>query len=108
MVNEPSSGSPAAETPKSKKPKPSKKAKEPVREQSTIAFPYQDLEAGISVARAMLQGGGVALSSDQLAGVMKQSAGSGAFVTKVATARLFGLIVRNNAKYELTDIGFEI
>jgi hypothetical protein len=84
------------------------KPAEAAREQSSIGFPYQDLDAGISVARAMLQGGGVALSRDQLAGVMNQSVGSGSFVTKVATARLFGLIAANNSKYELTDIGFEI
>lgn len=83
-------------------------SKEAAREVSTIGFPYQDLEAAISVARAILQAGGVALTRDQLAGVMNQSAGSGAFVTKVATARMFGLILANNGKYELTDTGFEI
>ncbi len=81
---------------------------EVAREQSSIAFPYQDLESGISLARAMLQGGGVALSRDQLAGVMNQSVSSGSFVTKLATARLFGLVDANNGKYELTDIGFEV
>jgi hypothetical protein len=81
---------------------------EAAREQSSIAFPYQDLESGISLARAMLQGGGVALSRDQLAGVMNQSVSSGSFVTKLATARLFGLVDANNGKYELTDIGFEV
>ncbi len=82
--------------------------KESGREVSSIGFPYQDLESAISVARAMMQAGGVALTRDQLAGVMNQSAGSGAFVTKVATARMFGLILANNGKYELTDTGFEI
>jgi hypothetical protein len=81
---------------------------EAAREQSSIGFPYQDLDSGISVAKAMMQGGGVPLSRDQLAGVMNQSVGSGSFVTKVATARHFGLIIANNGKYELTDIGFEI
>jgi hypothetical protein len=94
--------------PKAKRTKTSKKTKEPVREQSTISFPYQDMESAVSVARAMLQGGGVALSRDQLAGVMNQSAGSGAFVTKLATARIFGLVVSNNGKFELTNIGFEV
>lgn len=82
--------------------------KEAGREMSSIGFPYQDLESAITVARAMLQSGGVALTREQLAGVMNQSAGSGAFVTKVATARMFGLILANNGKYELTDTGFEI
>jgi hypothetical protein len=78
------------------------------REQSTIAFPYMDLEAGISVARAIIGSGGVALSRDQLAGVMNLSAGSGNFVTKVATARLFGVIATVGGKYELTNLGFSI
>lgn len=81
---------------------------ESAREISSIGFPYQDLEAGITVARAILQAGGVALTRDQLAGVMNQSAGSGAFVTKIATARMFGLIAVNSGKYELTNVGFEI
>lgn len=85
------------------KPKPSAE-----REQSTISFPYMDMEAAISVARAILGGGGVALSRDQLAGVMNLVAGSGNFVQKVATARIFGLVVFNAGKYELTNLGFEI
>lgn len=80
----------------------------PEREQSSIQFPYQDLEAAISVARALLAGGGVALSRDQLAGVMNLAAGSGNFVLKVATARLFGLVAFSGGKYELTDLGFNI
>jgi len=89
------------------KAKPKSKAK-PEREQSTIQFPYMDQDAAISVARAILQGGGVALSRDQLAGVMNLVANSGNFVTKVATARLFGLVALNAGKYELTDLGFSI
>src|SRR5262245_17269361 len=78
------------------------------RSTSTISFPYRDLEAGISVARAMHDAGGVSLSPDQLAGVMKLQAGSGNFVIKVATARIFGLVASNQGRYELTDLGFEI
>ncbi len=80
----------------------------PEREQSTIAFPYMDLESGITVANAMLEAGGVALSRDQLAGTMKLVANSGNFVTKVATSRMFGLVANNAGKYELTNLGFSI
>ncbi len=76
------------------------------RESSTIAFPYMDLEAAISVAQAMIGAGGVGLTRDQLAGVMSQSASSGAFVTKVATARMFGFLSNTQGKYELTNLGF--
>jgi hypothetical protein len=84
------------------------KVKKLERGQSSIQFPYMDLEAGVSVAKAMLSGGGVALSRDQLAGVMNLVAGSGNFVQKVATARIFGLITFNGGKYELTNLGFSI
>lgn len=86
-----------------------RKAKaKPAREQSTISFPYMDLEQGIAVARGILSGGGVALTRDQLAGVMNLAAASGNFVSKVATARLFGLVNFNAGKYELTELGFAI
>ncbi|MET0970218.1 MAG: hypothetical protein ABWY18_13535 [Tardiphaga sp.] len=78
------------------------------REASTIQFPYRDLGSGISVAQAMIDAGGVALSTEQLAGVMGLQAGSGNFVMKVATARIFGLVANVAGKYELTDTGFAI
>jgi hypothetical protein len=82
--------------------------KKSVREQSTIVFPYMDMEAAISVARAMIDAGGVALTREQLAGVMKLSIGSGNFVTKTATARMFGFIANVQGKYELTTLGFAV
>jgi hypothetical protein len=85
------------------KPKPKR-----VLVQSTISFPYRDLENGLSVAQAIHTAGGVALSADQLAGVMGLQAGSGNFVLKVGAARIFGLVSYNAQKYELTDLGFEI
>jgi hypothetical protein len=66
------------------------------------------LDVGVSVAQAMIGAGGVALTTDQLAGVMGLQAGSGNFVLKVATARLFGLVNNVGGKYELTDTGFAI
>lgn len=78
------------------------------REQSTIQFPYLDLENAITVASAILRGGGVAVTRDQLAGLMGSSPTSGNFVTKIASARAFGLVSFENSKYELTDTGFNI
>jgi hypothetical protein len=91
---------------RTKRPKVSRRP--PAREQSTIQFPYMDLETAMSVASAILRGGGVAVSRDQLAGLMNQSAGGGNFVQKTAAARLFGMIAFNGGKYELTDLGFNI
>jgi hypothetical protein len=84
------------------------KAKKAAREQSTIAFPYMDLEAAISVARAIMGAGGIPLTREQLAGVMNLAAGSGNFVLKVATARVFGIVANVGGKYGLTDLGSAI
>ena len=78
------------------------------REVSTIAFPYVGLDDAIETTRAIFDKGGVALSRDQLAGVMGQQPGSGNFSTKVAAARLFGLIESTSGKYQLTKLGFDI
>jgi hypothetical protein len=78
------------------------------REQSSIGFPYMDLETGTSVARAVMSGGGVAVTRDQLAGLMDQPVNSGTFLMKVAASRLFGLITFSSSKYALSDLGFEI
>jgi hypothetical protein len=98
----------SAEKPRSRK----IKVKKPVAKRafvpSKIGFPYRDLDAAISVAQAILAAGGVGLSSDQLAGVMNLQIGSGNFVAKVATARMFGLLSNAGGKYELTNLGFAI
>jgi hypothetical protein len=85
-------------------PKPAKRQKE----LSSIGFPYMSLDTGIAVARAVLNAGGVPLSREQLAGVMGSSSGSGTFLIKIATARIFGLINYAQGKYELTNLGFSI
>jgi hypothetical protein len=77
-----------------------------LRVKSQISFPYMDLDAAISVAAAIIGAGGVALSREQLAGVMGLSVGSGNFLQKVATARIFGLVGNTQGKYELTSLGF--
>jgi hypothetical protein len=77
------------------------------REQSSIAFPYGDLEIAIGVAQAVFDAGAVALTREQLAGVLGLSLGSGNFVLKTATVRTFGLLVNKEGKYELTELGFE-
>jgi hypothetical protein len=76
--------------------------------QSSVSFPYMDLDTGIAVAQTMMDAGGVALTREQLAGVMKLSVGSGTFITKTGTARIFGLIASVQGKYELTNLGFAI
>jgi len=66
--------------------------------QSSISFPYRDLNVGVSVALAIMGAGGVGLTTEQLAGVMGLQVGSGNFVVKIATARIFGLISNTGGK----------
>lgn len=108
MTDAPKEGAESPEGPRRPKLKRKAARRAPEREQSTIQFPYMDLETAMTVASAILRGGGVAISREQLAGLMNQSAGGGNFVQKVAAARLFGLITINGGKYELTDAGFNI
>lgn len=98
---------PAKKARKAKRTRKTKSAKT-ARKASTIGFPYQDLETGISVCRAILGAGGVPLTRDQLAGAMKLAAGSGNFVLRISTARQFGLIENKDGKYQLTDLAFSI
>ena len=77
-------------------------------EQSSISFPYADMDTGVSVALAILGAGGVPLSREQLAGQMNTTAGSGSFIVKTAAARIFGLIAYTQGKFELTALGFNI
>jgi hypothetical protein len=78
------------------------------RDQSTIQFPYGDLDDAIEVAEGLMKRGGVACEPDQLAAAMGQAPTSGNFRTKIATARIFGLIETVQGKYQLTDLGFGI
>ena len=92
----------------SKRPKPKRPAKGIKKELSSIAFPYSDLDAAITVARAIVEGGGYPVTRDQLAGALKQAAAGGAFILKVSAARQFGLVDFNQSKFQLTDLGFAI
>jgi hypothetical protein len=67
-----------------------------------------DLDSAITVARAMFNAGARELTREQLAGQMGQSVGSGNFVTKTATARIFGLITFNQGVFRMTDLGYAV
>jgi hypothetical protein len=74
------------------------------RQKSEIPFVYVDLEDAVTVARALLDLGGVPCDRDQLAAKMGHSL-SGAFVNKASAARLFGLMEVVSDKYQLTQLG---
>jgi hypothetical protein len=99
---------PPTATPKPPKVKPVKKATKRAKEQSSIAFPYMDLDTAITVARAFVANGGGAHTRDQLAGALSQSPLSGAFIMKLSAARQFGLVDFADGKFKLTDLGFSV
>lgn len=78
------------------------------KENSSIAFPYMDLDTAITVARAFIENGGGARTRDQLAGALSQSPLSGAFIMKLSAARQFGLVDYVDGKFKLTDLGYSI
>ncbi len=78
------------------------------REQSTIQFPYDDLNDAVSVAAGIMKCGGVPSTPDQVAGAMGQEPTSGSFRLKIAAAKIFGLIETVGGRYQLTDLGFAV
>jgi hypothetical protein len=78
------------------------------REVSTIAFPYVGIDEATTVAKALLDKGGVPCERDQLAAAMGLNPGGGSFIIKIAAAKLFGLIETPTGKFQLTSVGFDI
>jgi hypothetical protein len=78
------------------------------RERSTIGFPYDDLNDAIQVARSVHEFGG-SCTSDQIAPRLGYSSvDNGAFRTRVATARHFGLVTTNKDNLTITSLGREV
>lgn len=78
------------------------------REQSTIRFPYSDLMDAETVAVGIMSRGGVPCEPDQLAAALNLAPNGGAFRTKIATAKLFGLIESSVGLYQLSPLGIKI
>ncbi len=79
------------------------------REQSTIAFPYLDLDAAIEVASAVYSRSGYgSCDLDELAAEMGQVI-SGAFRLKTGTAKIFDVVDKDGrSSLRLTDLGKQI
>jgi len=78
------------------------------RDQSTIQFPYGDLNDAVIVSHGIMKCGGTLCDPDQLAAAINQVPTSGSFRLKVATARIFGAIETVQGRYKLTDLGFAL
>jgi hypothetical protein len=76
------------------------------REQSTIVFPYLDLDAAVEVARSIYNRSGYGpCDLDELAAEMKQTM-SGAFRLKTGTAKTFDLVAKEGkGGVKLSELG---
>lgn len=86
-------------------------AQEPAKYlRSTIAFPYTGLKDAEQIARALHDSWGGSASPDQLAAspTLDASPRSGAFRTKIATARTFRVITISRGSIALTDLGRQL
>lgn len=79
------------------------------REQSTILFPYLDLNTAIEVAQAIYQRSGLGVCTlDELAAEMGQTM-SGAFRMKTGTAKIFDLVDKESkSSIKLSELGRQI
>lgn len=78
------------------------------RQRSTIAFPYNDLDDAVTIAKAIHENAGTSCTIDQLAAYLKVSITSGAFRVRVANASTFGLTENERGEIRLTDLGRRI
>ena len=79
------------------------------RDRSTIAFPYNDLDDAVAVAKAVHSNGGTKAGVDQIAASLgHENIKSGAFRLKVAASRTFGLTTVAREEVTLTALGQRI
>lgn len=78
-------------------------------QQSTVEFPYTDLDSAVDLARGVHEAGGMACDSEQLAAQLNMEAKGGGFRQRINGARIFGLITyERGGRVTLTDLGRRI
>lgn len=75
------------------------------RQRSTIGFPYDDVETGVTIARAVHETYGGRATREQLAGVLDATSTSGAFRMKISASQMFGLVEVSRGEISTTDLG---
>lgn len=79
------------------------------REQSTIEFPYTDLDNAVEVVRAVHAAGGTACEYDQLAAQLNVEAKGGGFRLRVNGARTYDVITyERGGRISLTELGRQL
>jgi hypothetical protein len=86
----------------------SKEATDAKREVSTIAFPYMDLDEGIKIAKAIHHLHGSSCQPEQIAAHLRESPTSSSFRTRVASAKIFGLVTTSQGAVSLTRLGSQV
>lgn len=75
-------------------------------QQSSVDFPYCDLDSAVELVRGVHGAGGMACESDQLAAQLGMEAKGGGFRIRVNGTRMFGLITyERGGRINLTDLG---
>lgn len=79
------------------------------RQQSTIEFPYTDLDNAIELAQGVHRGGGPSCELEQLAAELGAEAKGGNFRLRISGARLYGLVTsERGGRVALTDLGQQV
>ena len=79
------------------------------RPKSGVGFPYYDLTKSIEVARIIHDVAGGSCDRAQLAPLLKYSGvNNGAFLTRVAAAKMFGLIEQDGERLRVTKRGLAV
>jgi hypothetical protein len=81
---------------------------EPKREQSTISFPYNDLDDAVGIARGVQTVGGSTCETGQLAAQLQMTVTGGGFRLRLLATKLFGLVTYSQGRVALTDLGSKI
>ena len=75
-------------------------------QQSTVDFPYCDLDSAIELVRGVHGAGGMACESEQLAAQLNMEAKGGGFRIRVNGTRMFGFIsYERGGRITLTELG---
>ena len=75
-------------------------------QQSTVEFPYIDLDAAVETAQGVHSAGGMACESEQLAAQLNMESKGGGFRQRINGARVYGLITyERGGRITLTELG---
>lgn len=96
------------ETAAKKAPLESVETPEAVRERSTIAFPYLDLDDAFEIAKAVHTVGGSNCQMEQLAAQIGAATNGGGFRMRLQTAKMYGLLTYDRGTVSLQPLGTRI